>query len=413
MGRGRTLRVAMVSEHASPLATIGGTDAGGQNVLVAGLARALAAQGVEARIYTRRDRPDLPDEVDLAPGVRVVHVTAGPAREIPKDELLPYMDAFAGRLAAAWTEAPPDLVHAHFWMSGRAALRAGRPLGLPVVQTFHALGVVKRRHQGDADTSPAERIPEERHLVSTADRILVTCSDELFEVIRLGGDRARISVVPCGVDLGAFRPQGPRMRRTRGMRRVVIVTRLVERKGIGDAIEALAAVPGCELVIAGGPPAAALEEDPAYRHFMDRARGAGVAGRVRFLGAVAHEQVPGLLRSADLVACVPWYEPFGMVAVEALACGVPVVATAVGGLVDTVVDRVTGLHVPPRDPQAIARGLSTLLDRLDLREAMGAAGAARARAHYGWPQVARATRDVYERVLSAPLARREEAGAWR
>lgn len=156
---------------------------------------------------------------------------------------------------------------------------------------------------------------------------------------------------------------------------------------------------------------AALEEDPAYRRFKEAARRAGVAGRVRFLGAVGHEEVPALLRSADVVACVPWYEPFGMVAVEALACGVPVLATAVGGLVDTVVDRVTGLHVPPRDPPAIARGLRTLLDRPDLREAMGGAGAARARAHYGWPQVARATKEVYERVVSAPAARREEAGA--
>lgn len=411
MARDRSLRVAMVSEHASPLATIGGTDAGGQNVLVAGLARALADQGVQVRVYTRRDAPDLPDEVDVAPGVRVVHVPAGPARAVPKDELLPYMDAFADELAATWAEAPPDLVHAHFWMSGRASLRAARPLELPVVQTFHALGVVKRRHQGDADTSPAERIPEERRIVATADRVLVTCSDELFEVIRLGGDRSRISVVPCGVELGAFGPQGSRVRRTRGIRRVVVVTRLVERKGIGDAIQAIAAVPDCELLIAGGPPARELEDDPAYRTFMARAEGAGVAERVRFLGAVEHEKIPALLRSADVVACVPWYEPFGMVAVEAMACGVPVLATAVGGLVDTVVDRVTGLHVPARNPEAIARGLTTLLDRPPLRDAMGGAGVARARAHYGWAQVAQATKAVYERTVSAPAARREEAGA--
>ncbi|MBO0703067.1 MAG: glycosyltransferase, partial [Candidatus Dormibacteraeota bacterium] len=293
----------------------------------------------------------------------------------------------------------------------RASLRAAHPLELPVVQTFHALGVVKRRHQGRADTSPPERVGEERHIVAAADHILVTCSDELFEVIRLGGDRARISVVPCGVEVASFRPQGPRMRRTRGMRRVVIVTRLVARKGVGEAIQAIAAVPDCELVIAGGPPASALDADPAYRDFMALARASGVSERVRFLGAVEHEKIPALLRSADLVACVPWYEPFGMVAVEAMACGVPVVATAVGGLVDTVVDRVTGLHVPPRDPQAIARALSMLLERAPLREAMGGAGAARAAAHYGWPQVARATRDVYERVLSRPVARSEEAGA--
>ncbi len=411
MRRDRSMQVAMVSEHASPLATLGGADAGGQNVLVAGLARALAEQGVQVTVYTRRDAPDLPDQVELAPGVRVVHVAAGPARTIPKDHLLPYMDAFADQLASAWSAVPPDLVHAHFWMSGRAALRAARPLELPVVQTFHALGVVKRRHQGEEDTSPPERMADEQCLIASADRILVTCSDELFEVIRLGGDRARISVVPCGVELDEFRPQGARMRRTRSVRRVVIVTRLVERKGIGDAIRALSGVPDCELVIAGGPPAAGLEGDGAYRAFVAQARAAGVADRVRFLGALEHHQVPALLRSADVVACVPWYEPFGMVAVEAMACGVPVLATAVGGLVDTVVDRVTGIHVPPRDPAAMARALSTLLERPLLREAMGGAGAARARAHYGWPQVARSTNEVYQRVLAAPAAGREEAGA--
>jgi glycosyltransferase involved in cell wall biosynthesis len=347
----------------------------------------------------------------MAPGVTVAHVSAGPPAPIPKDDLLPHMDAFAEGLAQAWAARPPEAVHAHFWMSGRAALAAARALELPVLQTFHALGVVKRRHQGSRDTSPPERIPEESRIIGAVDRVLVTCSDELFEVIRLGGCRERISVIPCGVDLRAFRPQGPALARKRPCARVVIVSRLVERKGIGNAITALAQVPDCELLVAGGPPQRSLPGDPEYRRFGALALEAGVAERVRFLGALPRSRVPALLRSADVVACVPWYEPFGMVAVEAMACGVPVLASAVGGQVDTVVDGVTGLHVPPRRPDEIAKGLRTLLDRPSLRQAMGKMGAARARAYYGWDDVARATLAAYRRTLAQQTVPGAEAEA--
>src|SRR3954465_12031984 len=166
------MKLAMVSEHASPLAVLGGVDAGGQNVHVAALASAIARQGVETVVHTRRDGTDLPRRIALSPGVTVDHVSAGPASPLPKDDLLPYMAEFAEDLSRQWKADRPDLVHAHFWMSGVAAMEAARPLGIPVVQTFHALGVVKRRHQGSKDTSPAERGAIEERLVRTADRIL-------------------------------------------------------------------------------------------------------------------------------------------------------------------------------------------------------------------------------------------------
>jgi D-inositol-3-phosphate glycosyltransferase len=149
------MRIAMVSEHASPLAALGGVDAGGQNVYLAALSQALARRGIEVVVHTRRDDPELPRRRQLAPGVEVDHVDAGPPERIPNpiDRLLPYMDEFAEDLARTWARDRPALVHSHFWMSGRAALAAGRPLGIPVVHTFHALGVVKRRHQGPKDTS--------------------------------------------------------------------------------------------------------------------------------------------------------------------------------------------------------------------------------------------------------------------
>jgi D-inositol-3-phosphate glycosyltransferase len=401
----------MVSEHASPLAALGGADAGGQNVHVAALSAALARRGAEVVVHTRRDDPAVPARVAVAPGVTVEHVDAGPPVPIPKDELLPHLDELAARLRQSWRADPPDVVHAHFWMSGLAALTAGRPLGLPVVQTFHALGVVKRRHQGAKDTSPPSRLRDERSLAREADRIVATCSDEVFELVRMGADLRRITVVPCGVDLGLFRPDGPAEPRDPGRSRLLVVSRLVERKGIGSVITALAELPETELVVAGGPPARRLAEDPEARRLAALAERLGMAGRVRFRGQVAPGHLPALYRSADLVVCVPWYEPFGIVPLEAMACGVPVVASAVGGLVDSVVDGVAGVHVPPRRPDLLARVLAGLLADPGRRAALGAGGARRARRRYGWDRIARGTLEVYAGLTADSTARASQV--WR
>src|SRR4051812_45866341 len=391
------MRIAMGSEHASPLAVLGGVDAGGQNVHVAALAAALARQGDEVVVHTRRDDPALPRRVALAPGVEVDHVDAGPPTEVPKDELLPYMAAFAEELREQWLTDPPDVVHAHFWMSALAALDAAEGLGIPVVQTFHALGTVKRRHQGRRDSSPARRIAIETRIARSVDRIVATCTDEVFELLRLGADRRRMTVVPCGVDLGRFGVHGPV--EPRGERhRLLAACRLVERKGLADAVEALASVPDTELVVAGGPEASALDADPEAQRLRSLAERLGVGDRLVLRGRVGREAMPLLLRSADAVVCVPWDEPFGVVPLEAMACGVPVVATAVGGQTDSVVHGVTGVHVPPRDPRALAGALRSLLDDPARRAALGEAGARRARQRYGFDRIARSTRAVYRDV---------------
>jgi glycosyltransferase involved in cell wall biosynthesis len=332
--------------------------------------------------------------------VTVEHVDAGPPEPIPKDELLPHMSEFAGRLERAWRAERPEVVHAHFWMSGLASLVAARPLGIPVVQTFHALGAVKRRHQGDRDTSPPQRLAAEDALIRDCDAIIATCSAELFELVRLGADARRIAVIPCGVDLGLFRPEGrSHPPRRGGLNRVVMVSRLVERKGIGDVIEALTRLPRTELLVAGGPATGQLGGDPEAARCLRLARALGAASRVHFLGGVEHGLVPPLLRSADVVACAPWYEPFGMVALEAMACGVPVVATAVGGLVNTVVDEVTGYHVPARSPQDLAGAIGRLLNDPETRRRMGSAGVERAERRYGWDTVGDATLSVYAAMV--------------
>jgi D-inositol-3-phosphate glycosyltransferase len=399
----------MVSEHASPLAVLGGVDAGGQNVYVAAVAQELARRGVEVVVHTRRDDPTVPRRMRLAPNVWVDHVDAGPPEPIPNaiDNLLPFMDEFADELLRSWVRLRPDVVHSHFWMSGRASLAAAQPLDIPVVHTFHALGVVKKRYQGAKDTSPPERIAEETRLLRRAERVVATCSDELFELARLGGDMSKIRVVPCGVNVRNFTPQGKAEPRRPGLRRLVVVSRLVERKGVGNVVAALAHLPDTELMIAGGAPLERLADDPEAARLMGIAREVGVEERVVFRGRLERHDVPPLLRSADAVVCVPWYEPFGIVPLEAMACGVPVVAAAVGGLIDTVVDGVTGIPVPPRRTDAIVAAVQRLFADAGLRASLGAAGARRVRQLYTWERVADALLGVYGDVLPADAVAEE------
>ncbi|HEX2857405.1 MAG TPA: glycosyltransferase [Propionibacteriaceae bacterium] len=386
----------MVSEHANPLAVLGGVDAGGQNVHVGTLAAELAALGHDVTVYSRRDDPDVDTRIETPQGYAVEHVPAGPPTEVSKDDLLQYMPAFARYLEQRWREQTPDLVHAHFWMSGVAATRAARKVPMPVVQTFHALGTVKRRHQGSHDTSPVERIGFERRLCRRVDHVIATATDEVDELAMMGLPRSRASVVPCGVDTSLFRPldveHGDRPR-------LLVIGRLVERKGVGNVIEALAQLPGVELVVAGGPSLDHLDDDVEIRRLRQVADRHGVSDRVQFVGGVAREDVPALMSSADIVVAVPWYEPFGIVPVEAMSCGRPVVGSAVGGLLDTVVPGVTGELVPPRRPDLLAPVLADLLADPGRREAYGRAGRERALANYPWSEVAARTAAIYQTLL--------------
>jgi glycosyltransferase involved in cell wall biosynthesis len=397
------LKIAMISEHASPLAALGGVDAGGQNLHVAELSRAMVRTGHEVTVYTRREDPTQPARVRAPGGVEVVHVPAGPAEVVPKDELLPYMDDFAQALTADWLATPPDIAHAHFWMSGLAAVNAGHATGVPVVQTFHALGTVKRRHQGTADTSPTERVQIEQMVGRQVEQIAATCTDEVFELTRMGLSKSRISVIPCGVDIDQFQPGGERAARTRWPKRVLSIGRMVPRKGFDLLIEAVRGLPDTELLIAGGPRRSALAHDPEGARLLKLVKRYGLSERVRLLGQVPRDKVPALIRSADVVACTPWYEPFGIVPLEAMACGIPVVATAVGGMVDSVVDGLTGQHVPARNARALYFALQSLLADPVRRAAYGAAGRDRVISRYSWDRVCLETLRIYRSTLHGSL----------
>jgi D-inositol-3-phosphate glycosyltransferase len=409
---GYVLRVAIVSAHVSPL-NLGGPGTGGQHTHVTALSEALGRQGHEVRVFTRRDRPDLDDVIRLTDGVTVEHVAAGPAEPLPVDDLLPLMGDFGRALGARWHDEAtfrPDVVHAHFWLSGLAALTATAEHRLPVVETYHGLGAVKRRHLKERDTSPEPRVGLERTLGTLVDRVVAQCEDEVTELGRMGIRRADTVIIPSGVDLERFTSAGKPIDRPRpGMRRILSVGPLVERKGFADLIDALRRVPGAELVIVGGPDPAHLDRDPEARRLLELADRCGVGDRVRLIGATPQEDLPGWYRSADVLACAPWYEPFGLTPLEAMACGVPVVAYEVGGIAESVIDNVTGVLVPPRDTPALAGALRGLLGDEVRRMSYASAAIDRVRSRYTWERAAVDLERVYAAVTGGATA--EDAAA--
>jgi glycosyltransferase involved in cell wall biosynthesis len=405
------MRIAMISEHASPLLAGWDVIGGGQERHVADLSRALAELGHEVRVYTRRDSPDLPAVVPMADGVRIVHVPAGPAERIPADLLLPHMSDFAQWLDAEWRDGDwaPDVAHAHFWTSGLAAVTAARRFGIPVVQSFHELAGAETRTSEKGQG--ATRAGYERALGRAVDRVVVQSQDEVRGLVRIGVPRAQLTLVPAGVDSDRFTPEGPAAERDPERPRILSVGRLVERKGFGDVIQAMRYVPGAECVVVGGPPAEQLTADPQARRLRAIAEKFHVADRVRLVGAVPAKDMPRWYRSADVLVAAPWHEQFELAPLEAMACGVPVVGTAVGGLTETVVDGLTGDLVPARDPRALGGALRRLVNDKVRRFAYATAALDRARQAYSWKRVASQLGSVYSAVTGVRKSTTEEAVA--
>lgn len=400
------MRIAIVSVHASPL-TLGGPGTGGQHTHVAALAGALGRRGHDVTVYTRRHGPASDDVVRTAEGFTVEHVPAGPAEDLPADALLPHVGDFGRWLAAHWRDdaTRPDVIHGHFWLSGLAALTATAEHRIPVVQTYHGLGTVKRRLLKDHDSSPEARVGLERTLGTMADRVVAQCEDEVVELGRMGIRRSDTVIVPSGVDGEMFAPSGARADHLRpGMRRILSVGPLVPRKGFADLVEALRRVPGAELVVVGGPAPERIDRDPEARRLMELADRHRVGDRVRLVGAVAQQDLPGWYRSADVLACAPWYEPFGLTPLEAMSCGVPVVAYEVGGIAESVIDTVTGLLVPPRDVTAMAGALRGLLGDEVRRMSYASAAIDRVRSRYTWDRTATDVERVYRSVTGEGAA---------
>jgi len=409
------LRIALISEHASPLAAAGGTDAGGQNIYIDHVARCLAAAGHRVDVLTRRDSTAQLSMAPLAPGARVLHLNAGPARPVPKEELLPYMPEFTENAHRLFAQGLPyDVIHANFFMSGWVGLALRQRHRVPLVTSFHALGLVRREHLGDADAFPEERIAIERTLAQQSDRVIAACPQDEADLMRLyGAPPDRMTNVPCGVDVAALRPGDRRQARERlGLPVdefiVLQLGRLVPRKGIDNVVRALALLPNgaggdgaprVRLVVVGG--GSTLPDEtvtPEIGHLRRLAAELGVASQVQFAGRADRDQLRDWYAAADVYVTTPWYEPFGISALEAMACGIPVIGSAVGGVPYTVQHGITGFIVPPRDPGSLAARLEELRRRPALGVAMGRAGVRRVRTYFTWDEVTSRLARVYEMV---------------
>lgn len=401
-------RVAILSYHTCPVAPLGGPETGGLNVYVREMTRELAERGHHVDIFTRRagDVPELePPVVDGHPHARLVHIPAGPPAYVEKSELPQYLDEFEqGVLAFAEREGITyDVVHSHYWLSGVIGARLRERWDVPHVTMFHTLGEVKSRSR-ISEWEPDERIQAEEMIVQQADQIVAAGRDERELLMRLYGARSEsISVVPCGVNLDLFHPiPQDAARRELGLpnddRILLFVGRIEPLKGIDILLGAATQIEDerdCRVLVIGGDNSA---QEGEMAHLRNLASRLGIADRVTFLGAVDHERLPYFYSAADVCVVPSFYESFGLVALEAMACGTPVVASRVGGLAGTVRDSETGYLIPWRCPEPFAERIEILLGNEELRNAFGTA-ARESVERFRWANVAEAVLGIYRELI--------------
>ena len=392
------MRIALITAHNPVAAAV----PDGQLAQPASLARALAARGHRVTVYARQHRADSPRTTILGRGASVEHVTAGPPKPLPDDQAARHSPAFAGYLADRWRVRPPDVVHAFSWVGGLAALGALRGTEIPVLQTFGSLASAERRHGAAGEVSTA-RLRMEACIARAADMVLARSSSEAEELARLGVQKPGIRVIPVGVDTEMFTPEGDRAPRD-SRYRLIAVAPAGEPHGLPSVVRALAQVPETELVVVGGPDGRHLPRSGPWRDLCQLATRLGVRNKITFAGDVPEADLPALLRSADLMVSAHAYEPAGIAAIRAMACGVPVVAAAAGAHTDAVVDGVTGVLIAPGDPGVIAHRVRTLLGRPVQLQALGYAAADRAQSRYALDRIGRETATAYEWCLRGQAA---------
>jgi D-inositol-3-phosphate glycosyltransferase len=411
----RVSRVAMVSVHTSPLAQPGTGDAGGMNVYVLELARQMAARGAEVEVFTRRTASDQPPVVDDRDGVRVRYVAAGPYEGLAKEDLPGQLCAFtAGMLhaEARHDEHHYDVVHSHYWLSGQVGWLTADRWDVPLVHSMHTMAKVKNAALAEGDTpEPAGRVIGEQQVVDAADRLVANTSAEREDLLTLyGADPAKVAVVPPGVDLAMFTaaPGRAESRRRLGLPQdaevLLFVGRIQPLKAPDLLVRAAAELlraqpwrrPRLRVVVLGGPSGSGTAHPESLAELV---RDLGLTDVVRLSPPTPRAELADHYRAADVVTVPSYNESFGLVALEAQACGTPVVAAGVGGLRTAVDHGVTGLLVPDHDPRTWAGVLADLLDDPARRTAMGERAARRAQG-FGWGATADATLDVYARALA-------------
>jgi len=413
----RMLNIAMISYHTCPLAILGGKDTGGMNVYVRDLTRELGRMGIHVDVFTRSQNEHVPHVVhELGYGNRVVHVPAGPEVPLGKDEAPVHIPQFVEEIKAFAIEKNIryDLIHSHYWMSGVAAqILSDTWGGTPIVHMYHTLGEMKNRIARSAEErEPAERIEAEKQILARADRVVVSTLAELTQLRFLyRADDRKLNVIPPGVDLTHFYPiPADEAKQFVGLKKedrmLLFVGRIEPLKGVDTLIRAMSRLqlqklmrPG-HLAIIGGEPDASLQEmSVEMARLQQLCDELGLGQTVIFLGKRSQDTLPYYYSAAEAVVMPSHYESFGMVALEAMACGTPVIASEVGGLAYLVQDGETGFTIPNDDPEALSEKLAALLGDLQLRQAMGTRAAEYAR-DYSWEKIAAQITEVYKELTS-------------
>ena len=417
------MRIAMISAHSSPLAALGGKEAGGMNVYIRELSRELASRGLSIDIFTRTQKPNAPVVITADRGVRVINLRAGPPVPYNKNWLLQHLPEFVSRIRcfADGEDLIYDLIHSHYWLSGQAALPLRHAWGIPIVHMFHTLGAMKNRiARSSEEQETTKRMEVESHVAREVDMIVAATPQDRADLVwHCGADQQRIRVVPCGVDLDRFRPEEQATARTQldlppqPHRLILLVGRIEPLKGIDALIEAIALLreqhPEWQdqlmaLVVGGANEYERKHWNAEQQRLHELRTRLGVADAVRFVGAQSQDQLAHFYTAADIVTMPSHYESFGMVALEGLASGRPVVATSAGGPAFIVEDGKSGLLTQPNNPVMLANHLERILTDQQLQTQMGNAARERAQ-RFGWTNVACDILRVYGETLDATTLR--------
>jgi D-inositol-3-phosphate glycosyltransferase len=410
------VRVAMLSYHTCPLATLGGKDTGGMNVYVRELTRYLGRRGVQVDVYTRSQDEHVPHVLhDLGYGNRVVHIPAGPEVPLPKQELADYLPQFVRGIQefAGYKGLEYDLIHSHYWMSGVAARDLKAVWSVPVVHMFHTLGLMKQRVARLPGEAEGEyRLKGEQEVLRIADKVVAATQAELAQLQWLyHADTRKVAIIPPGVDISHFYPIDPEDAKAfvgipKEDQMLLFVGRVEPLKGLDTLIHAIAIMraegvfsehPLCLTIIGGEPHLSQLDLSAEMARIQALCNEYGLGDLVTFLGQRSQVTLPYYYSAAEAVVMPSFYESFGMVALEAMACGTPVVASQVGGLAFLVQDGETGFTVPVEEPEALADRLLRLIREPGLRRQMGEKAADLAR-EYAWENIAGRMLELYEEM---------------
>jgi D-inositol-3-phosphate glycosyltransferase len=408
--------IAFISDHASPLAELGGIDTGGQNVYVSQLCRFLAYHGYRIDIYTRWEDPATQRIVNWLPGVRVIHIQAGPVEILPKEELLPFMCEFRENMLAHMRQEniSYELIHANFFMSALVAAGIKQLLGTPYTVTFHALGYIRQIHQGSNDKFPAERTAIEKEVAFLADQVIAECPqdrDDLINHYSLPADK--ITIIPCGFNKQEFYP----VEKLKARKKLQLppdehillqLGRMVPRKGVDNVVKAVGQLRAkgqkVKLVIVGGESNNTNpDNNPELVRLQNIAKAYDVLDDIHFAGRKGRDQLKYYYSAADIFITTPWYEPFGITPLEAMACGTPVIGANVGGIKYSVIDGETGALVSPESPNELACKVNELLsDKNKLRQ-LGKNAIERVNQYFTWASVAKRVNTLYEDIMNNKL----------